>query len=334
MIQNMLGKIQRRLLARQSDFSQATEQDVYYCYRLLLNRQPDEAGWAYWSDLVNTHHISLQTLADGFLNSFELKTLLEERNRLHLVKLADFSMYVRLNDHFVGATIAREKSYEPYVTEEFRQLLRPGMTFLDVGANIGYFTLLAARLVQESGHVYAFEPNPGNCVSLRRSLAENGFNHVTVFQNAAAEKAQTLIFSGGGADSNGRIINESEPMAQEFALPRVEAVVLDDVLADAARIDVIKMDIEGAEPRAWEGMQQLIAKHRPVLVMEFAPELIRITSGADPAAFMEAIQAQYDVYILERSGQKSAAPQSTAAIMAAQAASGIGHVDVVAYAKK
>ncbi|MBK6325373.1 MAG: DUF4214 domain-containing protein [Chloroflexi bacterium] len=102
MIQNILGKIQRRLLARQSDFSQATEQDVYYCYRLLLNRQPDEAGWAYWSDLVNTHHISLQTLADGFLNSFELKTLLEERNRLHLVKLADFSMYVRLNDHFVG----------------------------------------------------------------------------------------------------------------------------------------------------------------------------------------------------------------------------------------
>lgn len=334
MIQNILGKIQRRLLARQSDFSQATEQDVYYCYRLLLNRQPDEAGWAYWSDLVNTHHISLQTLADGFLNSFELKTLLEERNRLHLVKLADFSIYVRLNDHFVGATIARENSYEPYVTEEFRQLLRPGMTFLDVGANIGYFTLLAARLVQESGHVYAFEPNPGNCVSLRRSLAENGFNHVTVFQNAAAEKAQTLIFSGGGADSNGRIINESEPMAQEFALPRVEAVVLDDVLADAARIDVIKMDIEGAEPRAWEGMQKLIAKHRPVLVMEFAPELIRITSGADPAAFMEAIQAQYDVYILERSGQKSATPQNTAAIMAAQAASGIGHVDVVAYAKK
>jgi len=334
MIQNILGKIQRRLLARQSDFSQATEQDVYYCYRLLLNRQPDEAGWAYWSDLVNTHHISLQTLADGFLNSFELKTLLEERNRLHLVKLADFSIYVRLNDHFVGATIARENSYEPYVTEEFRQLLRPGMTFLDVGANIGYFTLLAARLVQESGHVYAFEPNPGNCVSLRRSLAENGFNHVTVFQNAVAEKAQTLIFSGGGADSNGRIINESEPMAQEFALPRVEAVVLDDVLADAARIDVIKMDIEGAEPRAWEGMQQLIAKHRPVLVMEFAPELIRITSGADPAAFMEAIQAQYDVYILERSGQKSATPQNTAAIMAAQAASGIGHVDVVAYAKK
>ncbi|MBP6469996.1 MAG: FkbM family methyltransferase [Chloroflexi bacterium] len=334
MIQTILGKIQRRLLARQSDFSQATEQDVYYCYRLLLNRQPDEAGWAYWSDLVNTHHISLQTLADGFLNSFELKTLLEERNRPQLVKLADFSMYVRLNDHFVGATIARELTYEPYVTEEFRHLLRPGMTFLDVGANIGYFTLLAARLVQESGHVYAFEPNPGNCVSLRQSLTENGFNHVTLFQNAAAEKAQTLIFSGGGADSNGRIINESEPMAQEFALPRVEAVVLDDVLADVARIDVVKMDIEGAEPRAWEGMQQLIAKHRPVLVMEFAPDLIRVTSGADPAAFMDAIQTQYDVYVLARNGQKSAAPQDTAAIMAAQAASGIGHVDVVAYAKK
>ncbi|MCA9874948.1 MAG: FkbM family methyltransferase [Anaerolineales bacterium] len=332
---NLLSAIRRRLSIHPQprDFQRATEEDVYYCYRLLLNREPDQDGLAYYTNLVQTHHVSLPTLVDGFLNSYEFKNLVAERNRPQLVELDDFSIYVRLNDHFVGATIAREKAYEPYVTEEFRRILRPGMTFVDVGANIGYFTLLAARLVGENGHVYAFEPTPANCQSLYQSLAENGFGNVTLFQNAVAEKAQTLIFSGGGADSNGRIINESEPLAQEFVLPRVEAVTLDETLANVAQIDLIKMDIEGAEPRAWAGMQQIIAQHRPILAMEFAPDLIRTTSGADPAAFMDAIQQTYDVYILERTGQKSAAPQNTAAIMAAQAASGIGHVDVVAYAR-
>ena len=117
-------------------------------------------------------------------------------------------------------------------------------------------------------------------------------------------------------------------MAQEFVLPRVEAVRLDDALADVSRIDVIKMDIEGAEPRAWQGMQQLIAAHRPILVLEFSPDLLRITSGADPAAFMDDIQKIYQVHVLARSGQKSAHPQTTADIMAA---AGSSHVDVVAY---
>ncbi len=325
-IQKKFGHIQ--------DFNITTVEDVIYCYRLFLNREPDEIGLAYWSDLVKNHRIPLTTLCDGFLSSHEFKDLVIKRNQPYLIDLSDFRIYVRLNDYFVGGAIASTGGYEPYVTQELRQLLRPGMTFLDVGANIGYFTLLAATLVGETGKVLAFEPQQANCNLLEESIVANGLQNITVYPYAAAEKAQTLTFSAGGADSNGRIINPSEILAQEHKLPTIEAVVLDECLADIQRLDVVKMDIEGAEPRAWAGMQRLIETYRPIVLMEFAPDLIRVTSGTEPSDLLDSMQKQYDIFILERSGGKSNAPQSTAALMQAQADSVNTHLDIVAYPRQ
>ena len=330
---NIFYKIQKKF-GRSSDFNIATTEDVIYCYRLFLNREPDEMGMAYWSDLVNRHCIPLTTLCDGFLNSYEFKNLVAERNKPHLIDLPDFKIYVRLNDHFVGGAIANSGDYEPYVTRELRRLLKPGMTFLDVGANIGYFTLLAALLVGKTGRVLAFEPQQSNCQLLEQSIAANGLQNITLFPYAAAEKAQTLPFSGGGADSNGRIINPSETLAQMYALPTVEAVVLDEHLAGIERLDVVKMDIEGAEPRAWAGMQRLIEKYRPVVLMEFAPDLIRITSGTEPIELLDSMQHLYEVYVLERSGEKSDVPQSTDELMQIQEKSVDTHLDLVAYPRQ
>ncbi|MCP4423327.1 MAG: FkbM family methyltransferase [Chloroflexi bacterium] len=330
---NILNKIQKRF-GRSQDFNVATIDDVVYCYRLFLNREPDEIGMAYWTDLVKHHHIPLTALCDGFLGSHEFKNLVAERNKPHLIELPDFKIYVRLNDHFIGGTIANTGDYEPYVTQELRRLLKPGMTFLDVGANIGYFTLLAATLVGKTGKVLAFEPQPSNCKLLEESMAANGLQNIALYPYAAAEKAQTLIFTGGGADSNGRIVNPTETLAQEQDLPTIEAVRLDDSLADIERLDVVKMDIEGAEPRAWEGMQRLIQKHRPIVLMEFAPDLIRVTSGTEPSDLLDSMQKWYDIYILKRSGGKSDAPQSAAALMQAQADSTGTHLDIVAYPRQ
>ncbi|MCB9422040.1 MAG: FkbM family methyltransferase [Ardenticatenaceae bacterium] len=327
---NKLTNKIRQKLGRSKNFNRATEKDVYYCYRLLLNREPDDAGWRYWQDLVNNHHISLQTLCDGFLNAHEFRNLVEERNKPQLIDLPTFKMYVRLNDHFIGATIAQTKEYEPYVINELKQWLKPGDTFVDVGANIGYFTLFAAARVGEKGRVISFEPRPDNCQLLKKSIAENGFDNISIYQNAVAEKAQTLIFSGGGADSNGRIINENEPMAKEHQLPVVEAITLDETLAAEPQINIIKLDIEGAEPRAWLGMQQIVEKHHPILFMEFSPSFIQQTSQTDPAAFMDSMQKQYAVYILERSGKRSSQPLNTSELIQAQADSGLEHLDIVA----
>jgi FkbM family methyltransferase len=314
-------------------FSRATVDDLYYCYRLLLQREPDEGGWNDWHKLITNHTVSIQMLVDGFLYSQEFRNLQEEAFRPVLVDLERWKMYVRRNDFFIGAVIAREKSYEPYVTAEIDRLLKPGDIFVDIGANIGYFTLLAAAVVGEEGHVYAFEPNPDNCELLERSIIENGFANISLFPNAVAEAEQSFNLDVGGTNSNGRIIDFS-PQAVPGQYPPllVEAVVLDKVLADVERINLIKIDIEGAEPRAWQGMRQLIARHRPTLVLEFSPDLIRVTSHVTGESFLDDIlDHNYQIRILERTQARSSGPQSRQQIMDNHARSGLTHLDLVAY---
>jgi FkbM family methyltransferase len=326
--------LQRFLPKRKQDqpFKQATVEDLYYCYRLLLQREPDEAGWNDWHKLVTSHNVSIQMLVDGFLYSDEFKRLQEEAFKPRLIELDDFNIYIRQNDFFIGAVIANTKNYEPYVTDEVRRLLKPGMVFIDIGANIGYFAMLSAALVGPSGKVYAFEPNPDNCRMIEKSIEANGFENIQLFPNAVAEARQSFNLDVGGTNSNGRIIDFSPDAIPGQATPLlVEAVVLDEALPNLDRVDVIKLDIEGAEPRAWQGMQQIVSKFRPTLVFEFSPELIPITSHVTAESFLdEIISHQYDLYILERFKDKSRHPQTKQQILEAYAKSGLTHLDLVA----
>src|SRR5690606_15185214 len=119
------------------------------------------------------------------------------------------------------AIASGQDNYEPHVTAEVRRLLQPGMTFVDVGANIGYFALLAASLVGAQGKVIAFEPNLENCELLRRSIAANGFDDfVHVHPYAVAEKAQFFTLDVG-TSSNGRIIDFTPQAVPGINPPRM-----------------------------------------------------------------------------------------------------------------
>ncbi len=308
----------------------ATPDDVYACYRLLLDREPDEHGWNYWSTIVTKQGVTRAYLVDSFVNGHEFQARQVERNTPVLVDLPEFKMYVRLNDHFIGAAIAHDKQYEPHVTRALRDTLSRGATFVDVGANIGYFTLLASKIVGPAGRVVAFEPNPDNCDLLRRSIAANDFRAITLHQNAVAEARQTLHFATAGIDSNGRVVNAAEAAAETVPLPTVEAVTLDETLADLSRIDVIKIDVEGAESRAWRGMQAVIARHKPILVFEFSPSLLRHTSEVEPESFLRDVSEQYDLFIISPVGTTADTPDGVAAIVARQAGANQTHLDILA----
>jgi FkbM family methyltransferase len=192
--------------------------------------------------------------------------------------------------------------------------------------------MLAASLVGPTGQVYAFEPNPDNCRMIEMSIEANKFANIQLFQNAVAEAQQSFNLDVGGTNSNGRIIDFSPDAVPGQATPlRVEAVVLDDTLPELDRVDIIKLDIEGAEPRAWQGMQQIVSKFRPTLVFEFSPDLIPITSHVTAESFLnELLACQYDLYILERFKNKSPQPQTKEQILQIHAASGLTHLDLVA----
>ena len=270
-------------------FATAAEPDIFYAYRLFLNRLPDAEGYASFLNLVQNHHVSVDYLANLFLESAELQHLQAERDKPVLVQLPqNYKLYVRLIDHFVGKSIADSRLYEPHVTRALEELLKPEMLFLDIGGNIGFFSMLAGALVGPKGRVLAFEPMPANCELFRQSIAINGFDHVTLYPYAAAEKAQTFSLHNVAKSSNSRMV---EVTAADATPLIIEAVRLDDFLTDLPALHVVKMDIEGAEPRAVAGMRGLIQQFKPTIVFEYAPDLIEVTSGSRPVAFLQEIAA-------------------------------------------
>jgi FkbM family methyltransferase len=155
---------------------------------------------------------------------------------------------------------------EPLVQEAVRTIVRPGDVAYDVGANVGFFTVLIARLVGPAGAVIAFEPLPETARAARRNAELNGFTRVTVLTNAAGERGETAKLELREYSTLARLADESTtgPTVD------VEVVAIDD-LVDAGTIpapDFVKIDVEGAELGVIEGMRRTIAAHRPVILCE------------------------------------------------------------------
>ncbi|MGA2131865.1 MAG: FkbM family methyltransferase [Bryobacteraceae bacterium] len=147
----------------------------------------------------------------------------------------------------VGTGILVNGYHEPHTTRVFEKLLRPGMTFVDVGAHVGQYTLLAAGLVGPQGRVHSFEPDPRTFALLQHNVSANGLTNVTI--NHCAVAATT------GADS------------------ALRTQSLDDYIAarGIAQVDLIKIDIDGGEMGALRGARRLLSSaHPPQLIVEFA----------------------------------------------------------------
>ena len=163
---------------------------------------------------------------------------------------------------------ARNKSllldeYEPAVSECFRAILRKGMTFCDVGANIGVFSLFAARLVGPMGRVVAFEPIPENVQVLRANISRNGLGNVLVVEKAVAERqgrAEIHLSSLCGCHSL-----VSRPDASLGRSLSVETIRLDE-MPELEQIDLLKIDAEGAEISVLRSLGSRRPRH---LILEY-----------------------------------------------------------------
>src|SRR5690606_33628332 len=126
---------------------------------------------------------------------------------------------------------------------------------------------------------------------LHKSIEANGFENVTLHPYAVAEAEQTFMLKVGGRESDGRIVelSPSTPLDANQS-PQVKAVVLDHFLPDLPQLDVVKMDIEGAEPRALQGMMGLIRRYRPILLLEYSPRLIQETSRTEPERLLRQLE--------------------------------------------
>jgi FkbM family methyltransferase len=151
-------------------------------------------------------------------------------------------------------------TYEREQTRLFQQHIRPGSTVLDVGANVGYYTLLASVLAGDSGRVHAFEPEPRNAEFLRRHAAINRRANVTVQQAAVSDRAGTARFDFGSGSGTGHLADAG---AIEVRTLRLDDYCAEHGLAPTA----LKIDVEGAEVAVLEGARGMLERHRPVLFL-------------------------------------------------------------------
>lgn len=154
-------------------------------------------------------------------------------------------------------------SYEADKQLVFAQTIQPGMTVFDIGANVGFYSLLASRLVGVGGHVDAFEPLPRNIDLLKRHLSINRVENATVWPNAVADTHGCSDFVVAQSPSMGHIGGDGDQVIS------VEMISLDEV-ADEGRLrspDVIKCDIEGAEVEFLTGAKELLKRAMPIIFL-------------------------------------------------------------------
>jgi FkbM family methyltransferase len=175
-------------------------------------------------------------------------------------------IWLRLNPRTGGDVL--EGTGEPEVQRTLQELIVPGMTFYDVGANIGIFSMLAARLVGPSGHVAAFEADPEIVVRLREHVERNQFSWVNVNGNAVWSEPREVLFARADpAISPDRGLGHVVEFAEKDTI-RVDAVSLDDYARTSKAPDFIKCDVEGTEVEVFRGAQRLLAEKRPLILCE------------------------------------------------------------------
>ena len=186
------------------------------------------------------------------------------------------SDYTEIDDHKMkldakdSLRLSINGIYEPFETELLKNEITPGETVLDIGANIGYYTLIFAKSVGPEGRVVAFEPDPTNFDLLQQNIALNGYKNATVAQKAVYNQNCPIeLFLNEDNKSDHRIYR-TDP--RQPSVP-IEAVRLDDYFRHAdPRIDLIKIDIQGAEMAALQGMTRLLKANNTLrLIIEFLP---------------------------------------------------------------
>jgi FkbM family methyltransferase len=237
-----------------------------------------------------------------FLRAF-LNTLLRQPqtylgdHTLLLRTVFGHAMYADSRDLSLAPHLFLQGYWEPDLTRFFLHLVKPRMRIVEVGANVGYYTLLACSLVGPEGRVIAFEANPAAATLARRSLSVNGFlsrARIVVMAVTDAPGTATLHrLEHRQGDSGLFDFSDNQLAFPDDRVTKLEvpATSLDSFLEKDEPIDLIRMDVEGAEPLVFDGMRGILER-RPHLkiLLEFFPDAIR-RSGRDPAVFLGSITA-------------------------------------------
>ncbi|MBV8507810.1 MAG: FkbM family methyltransferase [Alphaproteobacteria bacterium] len=282
-----------------------TREEVALGYGYILGREPES------EEVIALHQKSYDSIGKfrkALLNSPEFISAGYSNRKLLQMFYEDFTFFVDPGEPDFGRAISDVNyRYEAHNLRLLREILRPGDTYVDVGANIGILSLAARTVVGERGRVICFEPMADNAALLVRSIIANDFNNIVVYPVALSDAVRTLYLEG---HSNGMLISNGRPER------KITTAVGDTYLAKEDRVDFLKMDIEGHEPFAFRGLKNTIRKHKPMILCEFNPSMLKLTSKSDPSAYADQIFSMTnEVQAIDYNGQMTSV-SDTASLLA------------------
>ena len=195
--------------------------------------------------------------------------------------------------------------YENAESRWFQSVCQPGMTFLDVGANIGYYTALGSHSVGPEGKVISIEPVPGSFSYLEQTISANNSRNIQAFQVAASDRTTQLpLYISTENRGDNRLYASSEARTEVL----VKTQPIDELLSenDINQVDLIKIDVQGYEPMVIAGLNKTISKSQQIiLITEFWPKGIR-EAGGDAKVFLNNLRnLGLTLYELKNDGEVS-----------------------------
>jgi FkbM family methyltransferase len=190
------------------------------------------------------------------------------------------------DDPMVTPWVAQHGCWEPEESQLLRSLLAPGMTFVDVGAHVGYHTVSAAHRIGSSGVAIALEPSPANFRFLCANLLLAGASQVEAIPAAAWRKTELLELGLCTDNSGDHRISDS----RGGRCVTVQAVAVDDIIPADLPVHVVKVDVQGRDHIVVEGMAQTASRCRPTVLVEFWPEGIK-EFGDNPENVLDSYRA-------------------------------------------
>lgn len=214
-------------------------------------------------------------------------------------------MYVDTNDHSLSPHLLLDGVWEQWVTKIFLDVVQMEAKVIDIGANVGYYSLLAARAIGAQGTLWCFEANPQMVNILFANLEINGYlDRAQVIGKAVFKESAKLEFYiyNNHLGSSSLYSNKltAEPFHDKTEKIVVDAVTLDEFFEPGTKIDLIKIDAEGAEPHILEGAQRIIFENPEIkIILEFIPLMLNITCGSAEIFFNKLVEMGFEIYRIE-----------------------------------
>ena len=202
-------------------------------------------------------------------NSHKIPTIKKFGNR-NLYKTEENYYFWLDSEKYLDKSIIEHGFFEKESTEAVKKIVKNGDVVLDIGANIGYYTVIFSRLTGSKGMVYAFEPVKKYREVLKENLISNKVKNAKIYPFGFSDKKESLDIYIGNSSATLHWVADNSPLFQE----RIRLITLDEFSKknNIKKIDFIKIDVDGHEPSFFKGAWNTLEKFNPVILLEINQE--------------------------------------------------------------